>query len=490
MSKPGNFTAYQQYKPLDNGTIQAVQHWSGVAEQKRQNDIEADRRDKILQNQEEKDLQEEKDKWLTFPKFDTTGVADVDQFFGSAIQTINQERIKIVEKLQGYKKNSPEWTKEFIKLKKLDLFPEKFKTITNQQLQDGQKYAKEKDKTLVSTADNDNAFSNLRNPDIRLNPDTMEIGFVVKDPSDPTKTKVLTEQEMLNGGSPFDLIPKFNDTKWTQENIKLLNAKPPTYMDNDPATNKPILITGYDKEKAIKPYVQTTLFIEEEPTEQGLSFGVQLGYTTKQLKDPAIQEKIVNHYTDRLYSALTGGTKFDKDSANNKIQQQKADTDAAYKGAKISQGQQSINLKSTIAEGEGKIKTPVTLTDFKQLPKPDGKGRIGFNVVDNALVVSYGPKGNQVERKVTGVWINPKNKKEVKINYVETGKKPDAYGTAQPYSEKKTFDSTTDGEMAGTFSAEMGKTLEELHGSLMSKVPKPKAKPTSNKQDLRTKYKY
>ena len=30
--------------------------------------------------------------------------------------------------------------------------------------------------------------------------------------------------------------------------------------------------------------------------------------------------------------------------------------------------------------------------------------------------------------------------------------------------------------MAGTFSAEMGQTIEELHGSLMSKVPKAKQK--------------
>jgi hypothetical protein len=37
------------------------------------------------------------------------------------------------------------------------------------------------------------------------------------------------------------------------------------------------------------------------------------------------------------------------------------------------------------------------------------------------------------KRKVTGIWINPKNKK-VKINYIETGK-TDAYGTAQPYSK-------------------------------------------------------
>jgi hypothetical protein len=32
MSKT-NYTAYQQFKPQDNGTIQAIQHWSGFAEQ-------------------------------------------------------------------------------------------------------------------------------------------------------------------------------------------------------------------------------------------------------------------------------------------------------------------------------------------------------------------------------------------------------------------------------------------------------------------------
>ena len=352
MSKPGNYTAYQQYKPKDNGTIQALQHWSTFYEQKKQNDALQEQRDKEFDYKVEKDAQDEKDKWLTFPKFESTGVSDVDQFFGSAIQTINQERIKIVEKLEGYKKNSPEWTKEFIKLKKLDLFPEKFKTITNQQLQDGKKYFSEKGKTFVATAENDNAFENLRNPDIRFNPDTMEIGFVVKDSTDPTKTKVLTEQEMLNGASAFTLIPKFSDTKWTQENIKLLNAKPPVYMDNDPVTKKPILKTGYDKEKSIKPYVQTSLFIEDEPTEQGLSFGTQLGYTPKQLKDKTIQENIVNHYTDRLYSALTGGVKLDKDSENARIKDEKTQVDASYK-----------NRTASVAEANSKTAAEKAKTD-------------------------------------------------------------------------------------------------------------------------------
>jgi hypothetical protein len=38
------------------------------------------------------------------------------------------------------------------------------------------------------------------------------------------------------------------------------------------------------------------------------------------------------------------------------------------------------------------IKTPVTIADFKELPKPDGKGLLVLNVVDNALNRSYGPK--------------------------------------------------------------------------------------------------
>jgi hypothetical protein len=257
-------------------------------------------------------------------------------------------------------------------------------------------------------------------------------------------------------------------------------------MDTDPATNKPILKTGYDKEKAIRPYVQTTLFIENEPTEQGLSFGAQLGYTTKQLQEPAIQEKLINHYTDRLYSALTGGTKFDKDSGNNEIQQQKLAQKTANDAAKLGQGQQKINQKEKEMQGKGYVEKPFSITDYEKMPNTAG----GFNVKNNALTVTYGEGKSKIQQKVTGIYIDPKNPKKVKINYIETGQKPDVFGTAQPYSEKKTFDSATDEEMAGTFPAQIGKTIEELHKELMKKVPRPKAKPKANKEELRNKYKY
>ena len=476
MSKPGNYTAYQQYKPKDNGTIQALQHWSNFAQQKEQADKANEQKEKQLEYQANKDKQAEIDKWLSYDSIPATGVDNVDKF-NSKIMASDQEGLrKHVEELSSIDPNSSRGIELKTIIKNIQGNPAKIKNIISAPLELAKKYTMGKGTEYVQTPENDAFFENLKNAKYTRNPETGEPAVIIEDPNDPKNTKILTEAEALNLQAMVPLIPKFNWEKLVKQNAEVLNKKPPTTTTIDPTTGYLVTSEGYGEDTI--ETIAKNMFSDDDgkPTEYAISFLKQKGVTdSKELENPEklaeLQQQFITDITPYLVDK--NGIK----TNTNKIQAQKAATDAAYKKAQLAIKQQEVNLKAQIAVGDGKLKTPTTLADFKQIPKPDGKGRIGFNVTDNALVVTYGPKGNQIERKVTGVWVNPKNNKEVKVNYIETGQKPDAYGTKQPYSEKKTFDSATDGEMAGTFSAELGQTIEELHGSLMSKVPKAKTNP-------------
>ncbi len=475
MSKPGNYTAYQQYKPKDNGTIQALQHWSNFAQQKEQADNANEQKEKQLEYQANKDKQAEIDKWLSYDSIPATGVDNVDKF-NAKIMASDQEGLrKHVEELSSIDPNSSRGIELKTIIKNIQGNPAKIKNIISAPLELAKKYTMGKGTEYVQTPENDAFFENLKNAKYTRNPETGEPAVIIEDPNDPKNTKILTEAEALNLQAMVPLIPKFNWEKLVKQNAEVLNKKPPSKTEIDPKTGYLVTTEGYQPETVES--IASSLFMDDngKPTEYAISFLKQKGITDKEsLEDPKKLVELVDQYVADITPYLVNKQGI-KTNTNN-IQAQKAATDSAYKRAVIAIKQQELDLKNKIADGKGKLQRPVTLNDFIQIPEPDGKGRIGFNVVDNALIVVYGPKGNQVERKVTGIWVNPKNNKEVKVNYVETGQRPDAYGTKQPYSEKKTFDSATDGEMAGTFSAEMGQTIEELHGSLMSKVPKAKQK--------------
>ena len=486
MSKPGNYTAYQQFKPQDNGTIQAIQHWSGFAEQKRQNDIAQEQRDKQLQNQEEKDKQAKVDKWLSYDSIPMTGVENVDMAHAK-IASADRTEIKRLasELLKTPDKYSEQGIALQMQLDKIQKNPAVIKGMVSAPLKLAQEYFSGADTKYVRTPENENFFANLKDAKFTRNTNG-DPAFIIKDPKDDTKEIVLTEAEILNLEKVAPLIPKFDWDKLVKDNAEILNKKPHSKQSIDPNTGYIITEEGYDEPTVSQS--ATNMFSDKngKPTEYAISFLAQKGiHDLKDLPYEKLQELEQQFVTDITpFLVNKEGIK----TNNNQTNAEKLRADIAYKNAKLGQGQQAINLKASIAAGKGELKNPVTLADFKQLPKPDGKGRVGFNVVDNALTVSYGPKGNQVERKVTGIWVNPKDNKDVKINYIETGKKPDAYGTAQPYSTPGTFDSKNDGEMAGTFSAELGQTIEELSASLVKKAnpaskakanTKPKGKPAA-----------
>lgn len=487
MSKPGNYTAYQQYKPQDNGAIQALQQWSGFAEQKRQNDINNEQRNRQLKNQEDKEAADQMRKLLDSPKVDLTGVGDVDQFKATIAADLYQRRIPIVGKALELPLNSKERIKEELKLKAIDENLKAINFYSNIQIEDGKKYHKDKDKLWVQTKENDNAFANLSNPKLVYDEETGKTSFIVPDPNDPTKEISISPQQMLEGASQFNLIPKFNDTKWIQENIKLLNAKPPTYMDNDPVTNKPILKTGFDKEKAIKPYVQTTLFIEEQPTEHGFSFGAQLGYTAKELKDPAIQEKLVNHYTDRLYATLTGGTKLDKDSENIRIADEKLRQKTANDNAKLGQGWAKINLKSQELISAGKIQSiPNPKVDFVTKSNQRGKPTFGVNIAENKFSIVNQNDDVKVEQQIRDIRIDPNKNGRVFISgtiYEETSS---ALGGKKPTKTNFDFDSSNTDELSQIekVAAHLKMNRQQLYDLIKSRMPK--SQTTNNKKPQTT----
>ena len=473
MSKPGNYTAYQQYKPQDNGTIQAIQHWAGFAEQKRQNDIQTEQRDKQLQNQEDKDKQANLDKWLSYDSIPMTGVENVDMAHAKIAAADRSELQRLVgELVKTPDKFSEQGIALQMQIDKIQKNPAVIKTMVSAPLKLAQEYFSGADTKYVRTPENENFFSNLKDAKFTRNTNG-DPAFIIKDPKDANKEIVLTEAEILNLEKVAPLIPKFDWDKLVKDNAEILNKKPHSKTAIDPTTGYLVTSEGYEEPTVAQ--IATNMFSDKngKPTEYAISFLAQKGiYDMKDLSYEKLQELEQQFVTDITpFLVSKEGIK----TNTNELQKQKLAADIAYKNQKLNQGQQTINLKANIAAGKGELKKPVTITDFSQLPKPDGKGRIGFNVNDNALTVTYGPKGNQVERKVTGIWVNPKDNKDVKINYIETGKAPDAYGTAQPYSKKGTFESSIDGEMAGTFSAELGQTIDELSTSLVKK-----AKPASN----------
>ena len=352
---------------------------------------------------------------------------------------------------------------------------------SNTNIQNGQKYHKDKDKLWVQTQENDNAFANLAKPKLVFDEQTARYSFLVPDPNNPEKEIAVSSQQMLEGASQFNLIPKFSDTKWIQENIKLLNAKPPTYMETDPATNKPILKSGFDKEKAIRPYIQTSLFIEDEPTEQGLSFGAQLGYTTKQLQDPAIQEILVNHYTDRLHSVLTGGTKPDKDSENIRLQEQKLAQKTANDRAKLQQGAQKINIKLQELIDTGKIQSvPDTKVDFVTRSGQKGKPTFGVNIAENKFSIVNKNEDVKVEQQIRDINIDPKVNGRVIISGTIYEETPGDFSGKKPTKNAFTVDSNNADDVAQVdkIAAHLRINRQQLYDLIKNRMPK--GQPTNN----------
>ena len=247
MSKPGNYTAYQQYKPLDNGTTQALQHWSNFAEQKRQNDIANEQKDKTLQNQKEKDDREWVDGLLKQDPIKATGVSGVDELNAVIGSKAYEERVGLVERLLQEKPGTSGYLKIMALLNANSKIPSEINGIKNQILENAKKYAEGRDTSFTVDPYLDDFYKNVENSEIVIDPKTQKVVVLIQDPEDPTKKISFTHQDVMSGKGDFKLTPKFNIQTMAKESAKLLNAKPNSEDRIDPATGYLLTEEGFDQ---------------------------------------------------------------------------------------------------------------------------------------------------------------------------------------------------------------------------------------------------
>lgn len=268
-------------------------------------------------------------------------------------------------------------------------------------------------------------------------------------------------------------------------------------MDTDEATGKPLLKSGYDKEKAIRPYIEKTLFIDGQPTELGISFGAQLGFGEKQLKEKETQDKIVNHYLDRLYPALTGGEKIDKDSENIRIAQQKAAETAANNKVKQQQGWAKISQKTQELIGTGKIKSkPNPNVDFVTKSNQTGKSTFGVNIAENKFSIINQNDDVKVEQQIRDINIDPKTNGKVIVSGTIYEETPGDFSGKKPTKTEFTSDSSNAEGLAQVekVAAHLGLNRQQLYDLIKARMPKakpaeakPKAKETPQERIARLK---
>lgn len=480
MSKPGNYTAYQQYKPLDNGTTQALQHWSNFAEQKRQNDIANEQRDRQLKNQKEKDDREWVDGLLKQEPIKATGISSVDELNAIIAFKTRQERLRLVGEMIQEKPGSLGYLQKKSLLESNDLIPKEINGIKNQILENAKKYAEGRDTSFTVDPYLDDFYKNVENSEIVIDPKTQKVVVLIQDPEDPTKKISFTHQDVMNGKGDFKLTPKFNIQTMAKESAKLLNAKPNSEDRIDPATGYLLTEEGFDQ-PTIEQLAKNTFSDQDgKPTEAAISLSKQQGiYNLEEISSPENLAKLEAQFIKEIDPLMISKNKIKTNTIE--LQRKKNETDAAYKNRMAGVAEKNANTKVEIGVGSGKIQKPVSMTDFVQGTIPRADGKVLFNVKNNALIVNYGKGENEMQRNVTGVIINPNDPNDITINYIESGKRLNGR-RIEPYNEPKSYNSKTDGEMTGTFSAEFGSTLKELNASLKNKAgikEKPKPKPTS-----------
>lgn len=494
MSKPGNYTAYQQYKPLDNGTTQALQHWSNFYEQKRQNDIAQEQKDKEQEYKVEKDKEKKREEWLKYDSAPATGVKNYDIFAANSLALGQKELFKSVEEYEKLPKGDPRKLQLEFKIARLQKLPSDFKNLTTPTLKIAQDYYANPDKWVRDPAI-DNFLSNLDNAEFTTN-DIGESGIIVKDKKDPSKTRVITLQEAMSDGGIVKLTPKFDYDKFVKDNAKILNEKPHSKTERDPETGYLITTEGYD-EPSIQQ-IARSLFIDGEgnPTEYANSFLAQKGIYNY---DPKAEQKIpigiaenktvgpenekpktkLDELVDQFIADLTPRL-VDKQGLKtntNNIQQQKADTDRIYKMGKLAQGQQANDTKIAVETGKGNIKKPITKKSFTYGGK-DKNGRDIFGIVENNLIIEN-PKEN-TQDVVQGITINPDNPKDIIVNGYTKSKDEDKVEQRTPF----TYNSSDNPEEVLRFTSEAKMNIRQMHQTLMGvaglKPPK-KEKPSANK---------
>lgn len=489
MSKPGNYTAYQQYKPKDNGTIQALQHWSNFAQQKEQADKANEQKEKQLEYQANKDKQAEIDKWLSYDSIPATGVDNVDKF-NAKIMASDQEALrKHVEELSSIDPNSTRGIELKTIIKNIQGNPAKIKNIISAPLELAKKYTMGKGTEYVQTPENDAFFDNLKNAKYTRNPETGEPAVIIEDPNDPKNTKILTEAEALNLQAMVPLIPKFNWEKLVKQNAEVLNKKPPSKTEIDPKTGYLVTTEGYQPETVES--IASSLFMDDngKPTEYAISFLKQKGITDKEsLENPEklaeLQQQFITDITPYLVNKQ--GIK----TNTNKIQEAKAAQKAANDAAKLNQGWAKINQKTQELLDTGKIKTkPNPNVDFITKSNQEGKSSFGVNIAENKFSIINQNKDVTVEQQIRDITIDPNTNGKVMINGTVYEETPGDFSGKKPTKTDFSFDSSNAKGLAQVekVAAHLGLNRQQLYDLIKNRMPK-KPKPAT-KAKVKTKRK-
>jgi hypothetical protein len=481
MSKPGNYTAYQQYKPLNDGTTQALQQWSNFYEQKRQNDIAQEQRDKALANDKEKEDRAFVDGLLKLDSIKATGVKSVDELNADIGAKTYEERTALVEKLITQKPGTSDYLKTMALLNANGNIPKEINGIKNAILENAKKYTEGRNTSYTVEPYLDDFYKNLDNSEIVIDPQTQKAVVLVQDPEDATKKISLTYQDILNGKGDFKLTPKINFDTFVKENAKILNENPPTKDRKDEATGYILTEEGY--EEPTVEQIAKNMFSDSEgnPTEYAISFSKQKGiYDLNQIKSPENLAKLEKEFITDITPFLVDKNKIKTNT--NKVQEEKLAAKIANDNRKLALGQAGLKLKERIAAGKRQIKTPITSDSFtvqdKELSNKAEPGRRVFGVEDNSFIINNEKQNTQ--EVVQTFSIDPNNSRSVVVKGYKVSKDDEGVEVETPFS----YNSENEPNNVLRFTSEANKSVVQMHKMLMDKAglkypTKPKAKSTT-----------
>lgn len=523
MSKPGNYTAYQQYKPLDNGTIQAVQHWSNFYEQKRQNDIAQAQKGKELQGKAEKDKQDWVDGLMQLDPIKATGESSIDEINRQTLQMVQNKTNEYVSEIQ----NEPKGSKKYIELMSSIIatkyIPKEINETQSAVLNAKQDYTKNRGSKYVIDPKLDKFYENINKAEAVFDPKTKKIVYLVEDPKDPTKKLPITYQSILDGQGLFKPTLKGDWNKELISDADQLNKAKREKEEYDKANNivtadaglKPEEIRQIAESKFINEDGSLTEKAKSNLMEKGiydydpnspnkttqpnpLPIGIQ-GPQEEPITEKDPLETLIDQYQNDLTSLLDNthkekpeyaGANYDLNKAlgwanygqRNRgldIAQQNADTNAAKANVKTAFSEINVNPYD---EESNKKK-------FKN------ENRKGFAIDKNTWKIEVGEGKAKRILDIENVSINPKDPTDIRI--VGDAQTINLNGTSKRVGFSYESKSPEDIQEFNKVLSETGMDIDQFSRMLYKKagIPYPtkaksKPKPTSNKEDLRTKYKY
>lgn len=494
MSKPGNYTAYQQFKPLDNGTTQAIQYWSSFAEQKKQNDIANEQKDKALQDAKEKEDRLWIDGLLKVDAIKATGVKDVDELNAEIGAKTYENRTALVEKLLTQKPGTSEYLKTMALLNANGNIPKEINGIKNAVFENAKKYTEGRDETFTVEPFLDDFYKNLDNAEIVIDPNTQKAVVLIQDPEDPTKKISLTHQDILNGKGDFKLTPKFNMQTMAKETAKTLNAKPNSEDRIDQVTGYLLTEEGFD-EPTIEQ-IAKNLFSDNDgkPTEAAISFSKQQGiYDIAEISKPENLAKLEAQFIAEIDPLMISKNKIKTNTIE--LQRKKNETDAEYKARMAAVAEKNANTKIAIGIGAGTIKQkPNPDVDFVTKSNQTGKPTFGVNIAENKFSIINQNDDVTVEQQIRDINIDPKVNGRIIINGITYEETPGDFSGKKPTKTPFSVDSNNGDGLAQVekIAAHLGMNRQQLYDLIKNKMPKakpkakaqakakPAAKPTTN----------